>query len=148
MLCSRNFSLRPVPPVLALLRGRWPPPLPDSSSLSQGPLWFISLAPLPTCPSQGGVRRMSWPSMELENGTNCPMSSSWKWKLLSCVQLLASDSWSVFHGKWNSPGQNTAVGSLSLLQGIFPTHGSNPGIPHCRRILYQLSHKGSPRILE
>ena len=48
----------------------------------------------------------------------------------------------------NSPGQNTGVGSLSLLQGIFPTQGSNPGLPHCRWILYQLSHKGSPRILE
>ena len=45
---------------------------------------------------------------------------------------------------WNSPGQNTGVGSLSLPQGIFPTQGSNPGSPHCRRILYQLSHKGSP----
>ena len=49
---------------------------------------------------------------------------------------------------WNSPGKNTGVGSLSLLQGIFPTHGSNSGLPHCRQILYQLSHKGSPRILE
>ena len=36
------------------------------------------------------------------------------------------------------------MGSLSLPQGIFPTQGSNPGLPHCRRILYQLSHKGSP----
>ena len=40
------------------------------------------------------------------------------------------------------------MGSLSLLQGIFPTQGLNPGVLHCRRILYQLSHKGSPRILE
>ena len=48
----------------------------------------------------------------------------------------------------NTPGQNTGVGSLSLLQGIFPTQGSNPGLPHCRWILYQLSHKESPRILE
>ena len=48
----------------------------------------------------------------------------------------------------NSPGQNIGVGSLSLLQGIFPTQGSNPGLLHCRRNLYQLSHKGSPRILE
>ena len=48
------------------------------------------------------------------------------------------------YSPWNSPGQNTGVGSLSLLQGIFPTQGSNPGFPHCRRILYQLSHKGSP----
>ena len=48
------------------------------------------------------------------------------------------------YSPWNSPGQNTEVGSLSLLQGIFPTQGLNPGLPHCRRILYQLSHKGSP----
>ena len=52
------------------------------------------------------------------------------------------------HSPWNSPGQNTGVGILSLLQGIFPTQVSNPGLPHCRRILYQLSHKGNPRILE
>ena len=49
---------------------------------------------------------------------------------------------------WNSPGQNTNVGSLSLLQEIFPTQGSNPGLLHCTWILYKLSHKGSPRILE
>ena len=55
------------------------------------------------------------------------------------------DPW---YSPWNSPGQNTGLGSLSLLQGIFPTQGSNPGLPHCRRILYQLSHKGSPTILE
>ena len=40
------------------------------------------------------------------------------------------------------------VGYHALLQEIFPTQGSNPGLPHCRQILYQLSHKGSPRILE
>ena len=44
------------------------------------------------------------------------------------------------YSPWNSPGQNTGVGSLSLFQGIFPTQGSNPGIPHCRWILYQLSY--------
>ena len=48
----------------------------------------------------------------------------------------------------NSPSQNIGVGSLSLLQGTFPTQGSNPGLLHCGQILYQLSHKGSPRILE
>ena len=52
------------------------------------------------------------------------------------------------YSPWNSPGQNTGVGSHSLLQGIFPTQGFNPGLSHCRRILYQLSRKGSPRILE
>ena len=48
------------------------------------------------------------------------------------------------------PGKpkNTGVGSRSLLQGVFPTQGSNPGLPDCRQILYQLSHQGSPRILE
>ena len=40
------------------------------------------------------------------------------------------------------------MGSPSLLQGIFPTQVLNPGFPHCRQILYQLNHKGSPRILE
>ena len=45
------------------------------------------------------------------------------------------------YSPWNSPGQNTGVGSLSLLQGISLTQGSNPGLPHCRWILYQLSHK-------
>ena len=50
------------------------------------------------------------------------------------------------HSPRNSPGQNTGVGSLSLLQEIFPTQRSNPGLLHCRRILYQLSHKGSPKI--
>ena len=52
------------------------------------------------------------------------------------------------YSPWNSPGQNTGVGCHSLFQGIFPTQGSNPGLLHCRWILYQLSHQGSPRILE
>ena len=52
------------------------------------------------------------------------------------------------YSPWNSPGQNTGVGRLSLLQGIFPTQGLNPSLPHYRQILYQLSHKRSPRIRE
>ena len=69
-----------------------------------------------------------------------------KWKSFSCVWLFATP-WTIY-SPWNSSGHNSGVGSLSLLQGIFPTQGSNPGLPHWRRILYQLSHKGSPRILE
>ena len=64
-------------------------------------------------------------------------------------QVLSNSLWP--HGlynPWNSLGQNTGVGSLFLLQSIFPTQESNPGLPYCRWILYQLSHKGSPRILE
>ena len=48
------------------------------------------------------------------------------------------------YSPWNSPGQKTGMGGCSLLQVIFPTQGSNAGLPHCRWILYQLSHQGSP----
>ena len=77
--------------------------------------------------------------------------------LITIKLLLESESRSVksnslrphgLYSPWNSPGQNTGVGSLSLLQGIFPTQGLNTGLLHCRWILYQLSHKGSPIILE
>ena len=47
-----------------------------------------------------------------------------------------------------SPSKNTGMGCHTLLQGIFPTHGLNPGLPHCRWIFYCLSYQGSPRILE
>ena len=47
---------------------------------------------------------------------------------------------------WNSLGKNTGVGSLSLLKGIFPNQGLNPGLPHSSQILYQLSRKGSPDV--
>ena len=48
---------------------------------------------------------------------------------------------------WNSPGKNTGAGSHSLLQEIFLTQGSNPGLLHCRQILYRLSHQGRPERL-
>ena len=60
----------------------------------------------------------------------------------SCQTLRDPMGCSPGHG--NSPGQNTGVGSLSLLQGIFPSQGLNPGLPHWWGILYQLSHKGGP----
>ena len=67
-----------------------------------------------------------------------------KWKSLSHVQLFAIP-WTIQYMDFS---KSECWSSLSLLQGIFPTQGSNPGLPHCRQILYQLSHKGSPRILE
>ena len=72
------------------------------------------------------------------------------WEMKSESHSVVSDSLRPhgLHSLWNSPGQNTGMGSLSLLQGIFPTQGSNPGLLHYRWILYQLSHQGSPRILE
>ena len=64
--------------------------------------------------------------------------------LVKCTTLWPHGPYS----PWNSPGQNTGVDNLSLLQGIFPSQELNPGLPHCRQILYQLSHQGSPRMLE
>ena len=52
----------------------------------------------------------------------------------------------VLYSSRNSPCQNTGVGSLSLLQEIFPTQGSNTGFPHCGQILFQLSHQESPKL--
>ena len=69
---------------------------------------------------------------------------NWNWKSLSPVQLFATP-WTLY-SLWNSPGQNTGVGSLPLLQGIFLTQGLNPGLLHCRQIFYQLSHKGTGKV--
>ena len=66
--------------------------------------------------------------------------------LTLCNPKTCSLPGSSVHG--DSPGQNTGVGSLSLLQGILPTQGSNPGLPHCRQILYYLCSQGSPWILK
>ena len=72
-----------------------------------------------------------------------------KWSLGVCVKVAQlCFCYPMDCSTWNSPGQNTGVGCLSLPQGFFPTQGSNPGLPPCRRILYCLSHQGSPRILQ
>ena len=78
---------------------------------------------------------------------------AWKlevhWSKVKVVQLcLTLCDRKDYYGPWNSPGQNTGVVSLSILQGILPNQGLNPGLRHCRQILYQLRHKGSPGILE
>ena len=73
--------------------------------------------------------------------------------MLSC-SVMSNSLWphgcsppgSSVHG--NSPGKNTGVSCHALLWGIFPTQRLNPGLPHCKQILYCLSHQGSPRILE
>ena len=63
-------------------------------------------------------------------------------RLTLCDPMDSSPPGSSVHG--DSPGKNTGVGCHTLLQGIFPTQGSNPGLPHCRQILYRVSHQGSP----
>ena len=69
----------------------------------------------------------------------------------NCVLVVLDDSLMFSNAQkcrnspiWGSPGQNTGVGRLSVLQGNFPTQRLNPGLSHCRWILYQLGHKGSP----
>ena len=93
-------------------------------------------------------------------------SNAWKWKVkvksLSCVRLLATP-WTAAYQAPPSMGfsrqeywsrvllpspKNTGVGCQFLLQGIFPLRGSNPGLLHCRQILYCLSYQGSPRTPE
>ena len=83
----------------------------------------------------------SWYSMQLKESESVSHS---------VVSNSLQPHW--LYSPWNSPGQNTGMSSLSLLQGSSqprdPTQGYNPGLSHCRQILHQLSHKGSPRILE
>ena len=70
----------------------------------------------------------------------------WCSQRLSCLTLCdsmdCSPPGSSIHG--DSPGKNTGVGCHAFLQGIFPTQRSNPGLPHCKWILYHLSYQGSP----
>ena len=68
-----------------------------------------------------------------------------KWKSLSCVQLFGPHG---LYSPWNSPGQNTGVGNLSLFQGIFPTQGLEPRSPALQEDSLPAEPQGSPRILE
>ena len=93
----------------------------------------VPLPGSPPCqPSTVGRREGSWP-------WQCPFLKAKVQVTQSCPTLRDPMDCS----PWKSPAQNTGVGSLSLLQRIFPTQGPNPGLPHCRWILYQPSHQGS-----
>ena len=79
----------------------------------------------------------------------------WSWRrrcqftAIECLsEVEVPQSCPTLYSPWNAPGQNTGVGSFSLLRRIFPTQELNPGLLYCRWILYQLSQKESPRILE
>ena len=100
-------------------------------------------------------RMLEWVAIPFSRGSFWPRDQTW----ISCTaggfftisesksHSVVSDSLQphILYSPWNSLGQNTGVGSLSLLQGIFPTQGLKPGLLHCRRILYQLCHQGSPK---
>ena len=105
------------------------------------------------------ARMLEWVAISFSKGSSQPWDPTpvsrisvrrftiWATKEAHGSRSVVSDSLRP-HGLWNSPGQNTGVGNLFLLQGIFLTQGLNPGLPHCTWILYQLSHEGNPRILE
>ena len=89
--------------------------------------------------------------------TKYPLTHKWIIKVIHPYSECESEICSVVsnslrpHGlysPWYSPGQNTGVSNLSLLQGILPTQGLNPGLPHCRWILLPAEKQGKPKILE
>ena len=108
------------------------------SSPSPPPLIFLSIRVF----SKESVLHIRWPKY---------WSFSFSFRPFSEYDQCETESHSVvsnflqprgLYSPWNSLGQNTGVGILSLLQGIFPTQGSNSGLLHCRQILYQLSQSG------
>ena len=104
----------------------------------QSPLWLLGEKKLPyvLCRQELGARNSrAWhlPWKGKRKGISLPLAVE-SWKLLSWRLLCP----------WDFPGKSTGVGCHFLLQGIFLTQGSNPGLLHCRQMLYPLSHQGNP----
>ena len=113
---------------------------------SRQEFWSELLCPPPGDLPNRGMEPQSLmsPVLACESFTT---STTWNESESESRSVLSDSLWPRrLYSPWNSPGKNNEVGSLSLLQGVFPTQGSNPGLPHCRWILYQLSHKGSPSL--
>ena len=103
------------------------------------------------CKESDTTERLNWTEVNHASSPNLQFTKTGGVEQVKCWYGL-TESRSVvsnslrahgLHSPWNSSGQNTGMGSCSLLQRIFPTQGSNPGLLYCRRILYQLSHQGS-----
>ena len=115
------------------------PPYPLHFIHPKTEVFLYQQAPSPV----GGYHRRLWHWNERYELSS--QESEWKWS-----RSVVSNSWQP-HGlqftrllhPWDSPGKNTGVGCHFLLQGIFPTQGSNPGLPHCRQTLHHLSYQGS-----
>ena len=98
-----------------------------------------------------GVSPRSRPAQFLSLSLHVHSKHGWWWFSRSVVsESLQLQEWRSTRllCPWGSPGKNTGVGCHFLLWGIFPTLESNPGLLHCRCILYQLSHQGSPKAWE
>ena len=115
---------------------------------------YVYIFPLPFEPPSHTHQSHSCRSLRAPGWAPCaghqvPTSYLFDTWVSESISVVSDSLWP--HGlysPWDSPGQNTGVGSLSLPQGIFPTQGLNPGLLHCRQFLYQLSHWGSSGILE
>ena len=99
-----------------------------------------SSPPGPAVPGILQARTLKWVAISFSN--------AWKWKwslsVVSDPQRPHGLQPSRLLCPWDSPGKNTGVGCYAFLQRVFPTQGSNPGLPYCRWILYHLSQQGSP----
>ena len=111
---------------------------PPSMGFSRQEYWSGLPLPSPWCKNS---RRYNIYEQKLSAFRLIVSSLNWKWqrKWFSRVWLFVTA-----YSPWNSLGQNTGVGSHFLLEGIFPTQGSNSGLLHCKQILYHLSYQGSP----
>ena len=110
------------------------------------PLYITGVFLLPKQPLHGTSSSPGDCTCEEEIAFHFLYERKKKVKLLSCVQFFASPwtiAWPGSSVHRDSPGKNTRVGCHALHQRIFLTQGSNPGLPHCRQILYHLSHQGS-----
>ena len=104
-------------------------------------IWFLVI-----CPFISQLLLLSFLTIDISDLAyfQVPSKPCWKWKSLSHVRLFVT-LWTIQSMEFSRPEYWS---SPSFLQGIFPTQGSNPGLPHCRRILYHLSHKGNPAEVE
>ena len=145
-LCFLLPGREPLPPTYSPSEALWGPPLGMERS-QQNLLWPYP-HPMVSFRWWQPSESRSWRELLLETWCHRRVISGGRTNVPSESRSVVSNSlWP--HGlysPWNSPGQNTGVGSLSLLQGIFPTRESNPGLPRCRWILYQLSHQGKPNV--
>ena len=109
------------------------------SAAAGKPLQFSLMCTIKASPRRYG-RRCAW--QQGGRYWSCDPTHAVKWKSLSQVWLYDLMDCS----PWNSPGQNIGAGSHSLLQGIFPTQGPNPGLPHCGKPIYPISIKHHHRL--